>query len=246
MIQIFLLEEGGSVDTLEHFVLGITAPVSAGNCHNLEYLYFAGGTHVRTGAEICEVALFIHGNLSIFRKVIDQHNLVILSLVLEELQCFIAADYFLYQWNVFLGNLGHFLFNGCEIFLAENMGRVQIIVETVINSRSDGKLGAWEQVLDSLGHHMGSGMTQSKEAFLIFLGKKFDFTAIHNGITEICQFTVHLSHNGIPAKAVGNGFRSIGQGNGRFKLLFLAVFQFDCNHENLPFLFVSRPLGTAL
>ena len=246
MIQIFLLEEGGSIDTLEHLVLGITAPVSAGYGHNLEYLHLAGGTHMGTCAEVCEIALFVEGNLCIFRKVINKHDLVILAFVLEELQCFAAAYHFLDQRNVFFGNLGHFFFNGCKIFLAEYMVRVQIIIEAVINSRSNGKLGAREQMLDSLRHHMGSGMAQSKEAFLIFLGKKFNFTAIYNGITEICQFTVHLSHNGIPAKAVGNGFRSIGQGNGRFKLLFLAVFQFDCNHENLPFLFVSRPLGTAL
>lgn len=59
MIQIFLLEEGGSIDTLEHLVLGITAPVSAGYGHNLEYLHLAGGTHMGTCAEVCEIALFV-------------------------------------------------------------------------------------------------------------------------------------------------------------------------------------------
>ena len=235
MVQVFLLEESGSVDTLQHLVLGITAPVSAGYGHNLEYLHLAGGTHMRAGAEVCEITLFVEGNLCIFRKIIDKHDLVVLALVLEELQCFGTGNDLLHQRNIFLGNLGHFLFNGCEIFLAEYMFRIQVIVEAVINGRSDGKLGAREQMLDSLGHYMGSGMAQSKEAFLIFLCEKFNLSAVHNGITEVCELTVHLGHNGIPAKAVGNSLRCISQGYGRFKLLFLAVFQFNRNHANLPF-----------
>ena len=114
---------------------------------------------MRARAEIREVTLFIERDRFLFRQVFDQHDLVVLAFILEILERFIARQHLLHQRDIFLRDLRHLLLDRCEILLAENMIRVQIIVEAIIDRRSDSKLHAREQMLDRLCHHMGRRMT---------------------------------------------------------------------------------------
>ena len=59
MFKIFFVEECSRINTLEHLVVFIAAPVSTCNGHQLKYLDFAGCFHMRACAKVCEISLFI-------------------------------------------------------------------------------------------------------------------------------------------------------------------------------------------
>jgi hypothetical protein len=65
LLLVFLLGPGGAVDTLQHFVLAVAAPVGAGQLHQLEYLQLAGGRHVRAAAQVGEVAFAVQRHILI-------------------------------------------------------------------------------------------------------------------------------------------------------------------------------------
>ncbi|MNJ61419.1 hypothetical protein D3C77_572040 [compost metagenome] len=60
-LQFSLLEKGCSVNTLQHFVIAVAAPVSACYAKQLEHLDFTCGRHMRTATQIKEFALIVDG-----------------------------------------------------------------------------------------------------------------------------------------------------------------------------------------
>ncbi len=62
-VEILLREEGGAVDALELRILLVAEPVSAGEACDFEGFDAAGGGHVRTTAEVDEVAVAIEADL---------------------------------------------------------------------------------------------------------------------------------------------------------------------------------------
>ena len=231
VVKILLAEECRRIDTLQHLILGVAAPVSASDRHQLERLHLAGGLQMRARAEIREVTLFIERDRFLLRQVFDQHDLVVLAFILEILERFIARQHLLHQRDIFLRDLRHLLLDRCEILLAENMVRVQIIVEAIIDRRSDSKLHAREQVLDRLRHHMGRRMTQREKTFRILLREEFHLCTIHDRIAQIRQLAIHLRHQCILAKAVGDRLRCIRQRYRALELLLFSVFQTNRNHS---------------
>lgn len=59
MVKILLAEECRRIDTLQHLILGVAAPVSTSDRHQLERLHLAGGLQMRARTEICEITLLI-------------------------------------------------------------------------------------------------------------------------------------------------------------------------------------------
>jgi hypothetical protein len=60
-VEFFLFRERDGVDSLEHFALGVAAPVSAAALRQLDgvALDAARGVEVRAGAEVSELTLFV-------------------------------------------------------------------------------------------------------------------------------------------------------------------------------------------
>src|SRR6185295_7782268 len=77
--QVLVVEPGGAVDALEHLVARVSAPIGAGDLHELEALELAGGWHVRTAAQVEPLALPIQADRFAGRDAGDDLGLVLLA-----------------------------------------------------------------------------------------------------------------------------------------------------------------------
>ena len=87
-------------------------------------------------------------------------------------------------------------------------------------------------MLDCLSHYMRCSMSECEKPFRILFCEEFHSGPIHDRITKIGQFAINFSYNGLFPQAVGDSFCSFGKCNIAFKLLFLSIFQMNCNHNN--------------
>ena len=197
-LQVFIefrfLFKSGTVNTLEHLVVFITAPVSAGNGTQFEGLDGACRSAVRTGTEVDEVALAVEGDDSIFRKVFNEFYFIILTGVFEELQSIGAGQDFFSDREVFFDDLGHFSFDSGEVFLCETVFCIEVVVETVFNGRANSKFNTREEVLDSLSHDMRCCMAEGIFPFLVGEGEKFNGRTVDDSFTEVRDFTIDFCY----------------------------------------------------
>ncbi len=191
LVQFFLAGESRAVDTLQHFVLFIAAPVRACQAHKLKGFYPSGGRAVGSGAQIGEITLGVQADDRVFRQVVDQFHFINFIFRGKTGQRVLAGYFAAHQREVLLHNFCHFLFNGGQVFRREDMLAVDVIIEPGVNGRADGKLHTREQVLDGLGHYMGRGMADGMQAFFGVGGNKFNGSIFFNGIAEVFVHAVH-------------------------------------------------------
>ena len=167
-IQFFLGRECSRVNSLQHLSVGIASPVSARHAHQLERLNLTGGFHVRPRAQVRKISLCIHRDDRILRQVFNQFHFVVLISLFKELKCFLSGNLASDQRQVLLHDLFHFLLNLEEIFFAEFMLTLHIVIESVVDSWSNRKLGVRPQVLDGLRHDVRRGMSVGMSNLFIF------------------------------------------------------------------------------
>ena len=73
------------------------------------------------------------------------------------------------------------------------MFTVQVVIKAVFDGRPDGKFYIWEQVLNSLSHNMGSGMSDSMQTFLGVRDDKFNFCILFQLFRQVLIFTINYS-----------------------------------------------------
>ncbi len=85
-IEVLLLEEGGSIDPLEHRLVGVSLPVGAGDRQELERPDLSGVGNMRAAAEVDELALTIKAQDAVLvQLVVDVFDLQVLTQVGDEL-----------------------------------------------------------------------------------------------------------------------------------------------------------------
>src|SRR5947208_5508189 len=85
LFKLIFRRPDGAIDALEHRVLFVAAPVSAGDRSKLEVFALAGAADMRPGAEVCELADAVDRN-RLGRDAIDQLKLEILVVLAEEIE----------------------------------------------------------------------------------------------------------------------------------------------------------------
>ena len=77
-VQLFLLRESDTIDTLQHLAVGISTPVSTGSRGQFNSVSFntASRIKMRTSAQISEIALFVEADNRILRQVVNQFNFI--------------------------------------------------------------------------------------------------------------------------------------------------------------------------
>ena len=104
-----------------------------------------------TCAEINKIPLLIERQMCILRQILNKLHLIGLVLLPHERQSFLAGQLKSLQRQALLDDLLHFLFNGVQFFLRKGLFSVEIVVEPIVNSRTDGQFRLWIQPLDRLG-----------------------------------------------------------------------------------------------
>ena len=106
-LKIFFLLKSSAVNTLEHFIMFIAAPVRAGDTLQLHRFHLAGGKHMRPRAEIDEIPLLVKRNDRPFRQAVDKLDFIALSPVREKTQRVGTADLLAHQRQILLDNAFH-------------------------------------------------------------------------------------------------------------------------------------------
>ena len=111
---------------------------------------------MRAAAQIEPVALVVERDRLVLRDGVEQLELEALAHGVEALSRDLARHLLPHEWQVGLHDLGHARLDPPEILGRERLIAKEVVVEAVLDRRTDGHLRAGEQVLDRLGHDMGA------------------------------------------------------------------------------------------
>ena len=155
-VQLLLVAPGGAVDALELRVLGVTAPVGAGNLSQLESIAdFAGGAKMRSAAQVVPVAMPVERDVFVRRNGRDQLGLVLLAHLLEVGDRLVARPHFAARRQRGFDDLVHPRFDLGQIVGREGRVAGEVVIEAVFDGRADGHLGAGVEVLHRHGQQVG-------------------------------------------------------------------------------------------
>ena len=166
-LQLFLIREGGSVDSGKHLVLFAASPVSSCQTGKLDGLHVFGIVQMRARAQIHELSLAVKADHRVLRQILDQLHLIVLVSLLHEGDRLIAGKRKALQRQTLLHDFLHFLFNGGKILAGNWLLKLEIIVKPVFNGRSDRQLRIRIQALYRLSQNMRSRMTEGSRSVLI-------------------------------------------------------------------------------
>ena len=169
LVEFVLLRECGAVNTLQHLLGGIAAPVSAGDVHQLDAvaLYAAGGVQMRACAQVGELALLVEGNGSVFRQIVNQLYLVRLLALFHELDGLCARQLEALELLLLLADFAHLCLESIEVLLREGERRIKIVVEAVVDGRADGQLHLRIQAFYCLRENVRYRVTVGVAVFLV-------------------------------------------------------------------------------
>ena len=157
--QLLLACPCGAIDSLQHFVRRIAAPVGTRDAGQLESLAEPSGRRqVRAAAQVDEITLLVERDRLVAGDVLNDLRLVLLAKLAEEpdgivpvpdlpLDGFVAVDDFL-----------HPFLDDREVGLGEGRLSGEVIVETIHDRGADCHLRLRPDLLDRLGHDMGGIM----------------------------------------------------------------------------------------
>ncbi|MCY1545797.1 hypothetical protein D9M68_817560 [compost metagenome] len=139
--QFFIGREGNAVNTGQHFIFLITAPVSTCDISQFYRFNESGVRDVWSATQIGKATLCIERNAAIFQTV-DQFQFVRILFFGEVSDC-IRFRYFFTAVTVFLtGQLFHFLLDLLQVFIRDFLiAQIDIIIETSFDRRTDSEFG---------------------------------------------------------------------------------------------------------
>ena len=143
VIKIFLTIEADTIDSLQHFVFGIVFPVGTRILDEFEIFKFLNRFYMRTTAKISEVTLSI-GRNNYFIFIHSGNQVYLVWIIFKHFQSFSFRYFVPYNTFAIFGNLLHFFFNLCQIFISDRfVTKIYIIIETFRNYRTYPELGIW-------------------------------------------------------------------------------------------------------
>ena len=116
VLQIFFAGPSGTVNALQHFVFAVAAPIGTRYLHKFEVLELAGTGYVRAAAQIFKRALFVQTHIFIGGNAANDLCFVVLAHAFEISNGFITRQNTTKHGLIFVGQFGHALFYGGQIF----------------------------------------------------------------------------------------------------------------------------------
>ena len=220
-VELVLLRPRGAIDTLQHLVLRVAAPVGAGELGELEDLELAGRGHVRAAAKVDEIALAVQRDVLARRDRGDDLGLVVLADALEEVHCLVARPHLAMHGNLALRDLAHALLDRLQVLGGEGALVREVVVEAVVDHRPDRHLGVGKELLHRVREQVGGGVADDFEAFGILVGDDGEIRVRFEAMREIDQLPVgatgdrRLGETGADRGCdLGNGHRMIEAAHG--------------------------------
>jgi hypothetical protein len=175
IVEIFFREERRAVDALQLRILLVAEPVSAGEADDLEGFDAAGRGHMRAAAEVDEVAVAIEADLGAGRGELgDEVGLHEVAVFFKFGEGLLTRLVFADERLVARDDLGHFGFDGGEVFRREGLLAVEVVEEAGIGGGAVAELGLREELEDGRGQNVRGGVAQNLERVGIVFFDEFE------------------------------------------------------------------------
>ena len=232
VVQLALLGISHAVDPGEHLVLLIPSPVGACKAGKLKCLHRLRGHKMRACAQICEFSLAVETDLSSFRKIFHQLYLIRFLFLLKICHRFVSGSGKALQLQILFDDLLHLRLDLLQILCGKWSLPIQVIVESIGNGRTDGKLGLRIEPLYRLGHDVGGGVPIGVLALCRVEGEDLQGAVLLDGGAQIADLPVNLGGAGGLVQAHADGLGHFRGGDALVELLDLA-FQINLYHRVL-------------
>ena len=136
-----------------------------------------------------------------------------------------------------LRDRGHFLFNFFEILGGERRFLIEIVIETVVDGRTDGEFRIREQVHDRLCEDVGGGVIERALAVLILKGQDFQRAVFGQRGAQVAHLAVDARRAGRAVQVHRNVAAERFDGGVFLQLTDIAALECDIEHNQNPFLF---------
>ena len=230
LFQRLPVRPGRPVDTLQHFIGRVAAPVSACQLGQFERGQFAGTGHVRAAAQVREVALPVQRQFLIRGNGFDDLRLVLLAEVAKKCNGLVPRHDGAADAEVLLGKLLHLCLDCGQVVRGKRPLKGEIIIEPVFNHGADGDLCFREQFLHRLRQQVRAGMAQYLQAFIVARGNDAQARIGVDQLSGVYQPAVCFAGQGRPRKARTDIGGNIQYGYGLIITALTAVRQGDNWH----------------
>ncbi|MNO25723.1 hypothetical protein D3C76_155660 [compost metagenome] len=211
--QLLLVGPGGAVHALQLLVLGITAPVGAGQLGQLEGFQETRVRHVRTAAHVDVFFVIVQAHGLLVRHVFDQAQLVVFATGLEHFDHFGARSDFLDHVVIFLDQLLHALFDGGQVVRGERTFEGDVVIETFVDDRTDDHFGGRVQLLDRVANQVGARVANDLQPLFILWRDDLQRRVAVDDVAGVDQLAIDLAGNGGLGQACTDGCGDLGYGN---------------------------------
>src|SRR5690606_1924875 len=233
--QCLLVSPGSTVNALQHFVFGVTTPVGTGNGSQFECLELAGIRNVRTAAEVDKFALAVKRQLFVARNGLDDLNLVLLAHLFKHGDSIFTAHQLTGNSKVVFDDVLHATFNFFQILIRKRSFVGEIVIEAVLDHRTDGYLGFREQTLYSLRHQVGTGVANDVNAVIVTISHDRKINVLCDQIGRIYQLAIYTTSQRSLGQAGTNGFSHLMNSDSLIKLTFATVRKSNRRHSGRSF-----------
>ncbi len=224
---------GRAVDTLELLALLVAAPVGPGHPHQGEMAQPAGRGNVGSPAQVSEGRRVpVGGDLGCLTPLGRGVHLVMAGtdglddlplerLVVEEGEPFVDGVLVTDERLVLGHDLPHGGGDPIEVLVAEvgPSGQFEVVVEAVLDHRSDGEVGPGPQAEDGLGQYVGGGVTQHGPPGVGLGGDDADLGTVGQRGVEVDLLPVERGGHRRPGQAGTDGPGELDGRRARVELL---------------------------
>ena len=228
--ELLLVGPGGAVDALQLLVLGIAAPIGAGNAGQLERLQEARVRHVRAAAHVDVFLVVVQAHGFFVGHVLDQAQLVVLAARLEHRDHLVARRDLLDHVVVLVDQLDHALFDRDQIVGREGALVPDVVVEPFLDHRADHHLRGRVQLLDRVADEMRARMADDLQSFGILGGDDAQAGVMVDAVAGVDEAAVDLTGDGGLGQAGADRGGDVHDGHGMVEFAAAAVGERDCDH----------------
>ena len=211
-LQILLGGECRTVDALQHRVRLAATPVCGGGTLNLERLDVAGVRQMRAAAQVLPDHIAVTVDVVVEAQFLaadfsGSFRIEVGLLVLDKLELVrligLFGEGFLLGHHAAAEGLGglddalHALFDLFEILRSERGVHIEIVVEAVLDDRSDAEFGVRTDFLYGLGHDVGRGVAHDGHAVLAIEGDGLHNVAVVQLGVEVARFAVQTNRDDV-------------------------------------------------
>ncbi len=190
LLELVLSEEGRGIDALQHLPLHIPTPIGSGRVQQLEVLEVRRIGHVRPAAQIDERPVGVGGKDLV--GALEVGETLQLERIIHEQCPGVLQRHFRANEGVLLEyHLPHLGFEGRKVLGRERLLDLEVVIEAIVNGRTESDLRIGAQAPHGRRENMRSGVTQHGQRAWVLLRDDHERARAAQRRHEVLHLPVH-------------------------------------------------------